>query len=126
MRTKNIALRRKAQGKIALDSLEITADDLDQEDFPVEVIPIPDNLEWRLRHLHRGGVVRVYRVFPCSSCGAPIAVLRLETERVLRICDAVEDPDCPEMWRDNKTPGWYQKSWTANTFELHECPEDQQ
>jgi hypothetical protein len=128
MRPENIALRRDAQGKIALYSLEVAADELDQDECPVEVISISEGLECYLRLLRlvlRGGRVRVFRVFPCPSCGAPIAVLRLETERVLRVCDAVEEPNCPELWRDGKTPDWYKKPWTANVFAMHECPEQQ-
>jgi len=109
----DIALRRTAQGQNALYRLEVTADELDQDSCPVEVIPITANLDWRLHHLHRGGVVRVRRIVPCSFCGAPIAVLRLETERTLRICDAVEDSFASGLW-------------TSNIFVMHECAEVEQ
>jgi hypothetical protein len=125
-RAENVTLRHEAQGETGLNRLEILADDLDPEDCSVEVIRLNDNLDWRLRCLLRGGRVHVRNVVPCPSCGAPIAVLRLETERTLRICDAVQEPDCPERWRDHKTPDWYQAPWTANVFVMHDCPGDQQ
>jgi hypothetical protein len=118
---KDIALRRDAQGKIAPNTLEVLADDLDQNNCPIEIIPIDKDMDWRLRHLHRGGFARVYRVFPCSYCGAPICVLRLETERVLRVCDAKQIPVDPRYFRSGKVPDDYPTRWQANVFEMHEC-----
>ncbi|MGA7137931.1 MAG: hypothetical protein WBZ14_09695 [Terriglobales bacterium] len=121
MHPQDIALRRDAQGKIEPYTLEVLADDLDPDDCPVEVVQLDEDLAWRLRHLHRGGFARVYNVFPCSYCGAPICVLRLENERVLRICDAEHAPLDPRLWRNGKPPDDYPRPWYANVFVMHEC-----
>lgn len=126
MYCQNTALRRAAQGKLSFYGLEVRADDLDPADCLVEVIKINDDLDWRLRYLHRGGQVHVRNVVPCPGCQRPIAILRLENERVLRICDSVQEPDCPTSWRDNKAPDGYQPPWVANIFVMHECPEREQ
>ena len=123
MYPENIALRESSQGKLSFYGLEVPAAALDPDDCPVEVITINDNLDWRLRHLLRGGRVRVRNVVPCPGCERPIAILRLTTECVLRICDAVQEPDCPARWHDNKAPDGYQPPWVANIFVMHACAE---
>lgn len=112
MQVENSAERRATQASIwdllpeCLDNLAPIADDR------VQLVALSDDFHWRLRYLRRGGTIRAHHVFPCSECGAPIALVRLiHTNHVLRL-------DAKRI----TVPGWPQY-WEANLFASHQCRE---
>jgi hypothetical protein len=86
--------------------------DIDPDDYPVEVVEVPELSErlWKLAKAH--GEIPVHRVFPCVTCLRPIACLHLDGTEIWVIVDAVESSGCD--------------SWTANIFDTHRCPESVQ